>query len=102
MSLLFLIGRQMKDEMRAGQKKGDNCSWLHFEALRYVEDAGKPTMRNVADYFSMTPPAATLLIEGLVANNLMRRAVDSKDRRTVRVALAPKGRQVLDAAYGRA
>jgi len=72
-------------------------SWLHFEALRYVRDHGRPTMRDIAAHFSITPPAATLLVEGLVANRMLRRIVEAKDRRTVRVALTAKGKTYLDA-----
>ena len=90
---MFVIGRQMRDEMR--QTSAKDGSWIHFEALRYVEDHGKPLMRDVAAHFSITPPAATLLIDGLVANKMLRRIIDAKDRRAVRITLTPKGKHVL-------
>jgi MarR family transcriptional regulator, 2-MHQ and catechol-resistance regulon repressor len=93
-SLMFVIGRKMRDEMKPTMAK-NGCSWIHFEALRYVNDHGKPLMRDVAAHFSITPPAATLLIDGLVANKMLRRIIDTKDRRAVRIALTPKGKQVL-------
>jgi len=93
-SLMFVIGRKMRDEMKPTMAK-TGCSWIHFEALRYVQDNGKPLMRDVAAHFSITPPAATLLIDGLVANKMMRRIIDAKDRRAVRIALTPKGKQML-------
>jgi MarR family 2-MHQ and catechol resistance regulon transcriptional repressor len=92
---MFVIGRRMRDDIRQTAKKGD-YSLLHFETLRFVEENKKPLMRDVAAYFSITPPAATLLIDGLVGNKLLRRIVDSKDRRAVRVMLTPKGKQVID------
>ena len=94
LSMMFIIGRQMRDEMKPVMIK-TGCSWLHFEALRYVEDNGKPLMRDVAAHFSITPPAATLLIDGLVANKMIRRIIDPKDRRAVRIALTPKGKITL-------
>jgi DNA-binding MarR family transcriptional regulator len=93
-SLLFVIARQMRDEMKQSLPK-NGCSWIHFEALRYIEDSGKPLMRDVAEHFSITPPAATLLIDGLVEIKLLRRIVDLKDRRAVRIALTPRGKQML-------
>jgi DNA-binding MarR family transcriptional regulator len=95
LSQMFIIGRQMRDEMKPIMVK-TGCSWIHFEALRYVQDNATPLMRNVAAHFSITPPAATLLIDGLVTNKLLRRIIDTKDRRAVRVALTSKGKQVLD------
>ena len=93
-SLMFVIGRQMRDEMKEAQRK-NGCSWLHFETLRYVHSAGRPTMRHVAGHFSITPPAATLLVDGLVANGMMKRTIDTKDRRTVRLLITTKGKAVL-------
>ena len=95
LSLMFVIGRRMRDEMKATDAK-NGFSWLHFETLRYVREAGKPLMRDVAANFSITPPAATLLIDGLVTDKMLRRIVDPRDRRVVRVALTPKGRQVIE------
>ena len=94
MSLLFVVGRRMKEEMKESGRKS-RCSWLHFEVMRYVGSAGKPLMRDVAEHFSVTPPAATLLIEAMVEAGLLRRVLDPKDRRAVRVALTAKANQLL-------
>jgi DNA-binding MarR family transcriptional regulator len=94
MSLLFIIGRQMKEEMRENAGK-NGCSWLHFEVLRYVGSGNRTLMRDVAGHFSITPPAATLLIDGLASAGLLRRIVDPDDRRAIRVALTPKARQLI-------
>jgi len=92
---MFIIGRRMRDEMKQkGEPNG--VSWLHFEALRYIADTGKPTMRDLASYFSITPPAATLLVDGLVASGMLRRVVDPKDRRAVRIGLTPKGMRTIE------
>lgn len=93
-SLMFIIGRRMREEMKQSEKIG-GASWIHFEALRYIDDNGKPLMSDVAAYFSITRPAATLLVDGLVEAKMLRRIVDPRDRRAVRVALTPKGKQVL-------
>ena len=92
---MFVIGQRMREEMKQSVAQ-NGCSWLHFETIRYIEENDKPTMRDIADYFSITPPAATLLIDGLVANKMLRRIVDPKDRRAVRIALTPKGKAVLE------
>lgn len=93
-SLMFIIGQRMREEMKH-RPEWKGVSWLHFEALRYIEESGKPTMRTIAAHFSITPPAATLLVDGLVANGLLRRTMDAKDRRTVRIALTAKGRALV-------
>lgn len=93
-SLMSIIGRRMREEMRQNPNK-NTCSLLHFEALGYVRDNGKPLMRDVANYFMITPPAATLLIDGMVANGLLTRIVDKNDRRAVRISLTVKGKNIL-------
>ena len=69
---------------------------LEFETLKYVKDTGKPHMREVAKNFHVTPPAATLMIDGLVKAKLLARVVDPKDRRSVRVSMTAKGKQLLE------
>jgi len=93
-SLLFVIGRRMREEMKQTAKK-NGCSWLHFEVLRYVIEKKKVLMRDVAAHFSITPPAATLLVDSMVTNKFLRRVVDLGDRRTVRITIAPRGKKIL-------
>lgn len=93
-SLLFIIGRRMRNEVDQKQKK-EPYSMLHFETLHYVEEHGQPSMRDIAGYFRVTPPAATILIDGLVKNRYLKRTVDKTDRRGIRIMLTPKGKQLL-------
>ncbi len=88
LSLLFCVGRRMRDEHHA-------YSMLHFHTLRYVQEEGRPFMHDVARYLRVTPPAATLLIDGLVKDKLLARSFDKKDRRTVRIKLTSRGKEFL-------
>lgn len=94
-SHMFIMGRLMRDKMHRNIGMGQ-CSLLEFETLKYVKDAGKPHMRDVAKNFHVTPPAATLLIDTLVKAKLLARVLDPKDRRSVRVSVTPKGKQLLE------
>ena len=95
MSLMFVIARRMREDMKHTLLK-DGCSWIHFETMRYVRENQRPLMRDVAAHFSITPPAATLLVDGLVRNKLLQRIVDPKDRRAVRVVLAANGKKMME------
>ncbi len=88
LSLMFDLGRRMRDGDRT-------CSMLHFHTLRYVHERGKPLMRDLAAYLCVTRPAATLLIDGLVKDKLLRRVFDRSDRRAVRLALTRQGNAFL-------
>jgi DNA-binding MarR family transcriptional regulator len=94
-SHMFIMGRLMRDKMHKNVVPGQ-CTLLEFETLKFVKDAGKPHMREVAKNFHVTPPAATLIIDGLVNAKLLARVLDPKDRRSVRVAVTPKGRKLLE------
>jgi DNA-binding MarR family transcriptional regulator len=94
-SHMFIMGRLMRDKMHKNVSKGQ-CSLLEFETLKYVKDVGQPHMRDVAKNFHVTPPAATLMIDGLVKEKLLARVLDPSDRRSVRVMLTPKGKQLIE------
>lgn len=92
LSLLFTIGRHMRDGEHAMKRRGKQAfSMLHFHTLRYIKERKRPFMRDVADHLCVTPPAATLLVEGLVKEGLVRRVVDKKDRRAIRLVLTREG-----------
>ncbi len=97
LSLLFVIGRSMRESMRASVTRGKAASFLQFETLRYVKEHGQPHMRDVAHYFRITPPAATLLIDALVREKLLKRSFDASDRRAVRLGLTEAGHRYLAA-----
>jgi DNA-binding MarR family transcriptional regulator len=94
-SNMFIMGRFMRDKLHKNIDAGQ-CSMLEFETMKYVKEAGRPHMRDVARNFHVTPPAATLLIESLVEARLLERVLDQNDRRSVRVALTLKGKKTLD------
>jgi DNA-binding MarR family transcriptional regulator len=94
-SHMFIMGRLMRDRMHRTTGAGQ-CTLLEFETLRYIKDTGRPHMREIAKKFHVTPHAATLMIDGLVKAKMLARVVDSKDRRSVRVTITPKGKQLLE------
>jgi len=98
-SQLFMLGRAIRE--RFHDAKSGGCSFIQFETLRYVKDEERPLMRDVARYLFITPPAATLLIDGLVKEKLLLRMFDRKDRRAVRLELTSKGKKLLQKGYQR-
>lgn len=99
-SHLFIMGRIMRGKMHEHLSTGE-CSLLEFETMKYVKDAGRPHMRDIAKNFHVAPPAATLLIDSLVHAKLLDRVLDPSDCRSVRVTLTPKGRKVLERGLAR-
>jgi DNA-binding MarR family transcriptional regulator len=93
-SLTFMLGRLVRE----GERREEGmppCSLLQFEVLRYIKERGSPTMREIARYLFITPPAVTLLINSIVQEGLLIRILDKKDRRTIRVALTETGKRFI-------
>ena len=52
-------------------------------------------MKQVADFFFITPPSATSLIDSLVKSKMLKRLPDKNDRRVIHLILTPKGEKTL-------
>jgi len=92
-SLVFSLHRLLQDKMR---REGKNfSSFLQFKTLQYIEQQGKPGMKDIADFLSITPPSATSLIENLANAGKIERVADPNDRRIVRLKITPAGKQTI-------
>ncbi len=93
-SLMFEMGRRMK---AAFARDCAPLSMLHVETLRFLTEAGAPTMREVAAYLKITAPTATDIVDGLASEGLIERRADDADRRKVRLAVTKKGDRLIAA-----
>ncbi len=99
-ALLFNTTSLIKEKMRQQEKFG-SLSIPCLRTLRYVSEKGKPTMKDLAEYFYITPPSATSLIEHDVKVGLLERVIDKQDRRIVRLVITEKGKRALEQSYKR-
>ncbi len=53
-------------------------------------------MKEIAEEFNISLPAATGIIERLFKMGFIKRIYDESDRRVIRVVLTPKGRRVVE------
>jgi DNA-binding MarR family transcriptional regulator len=91
--LMFEMGRLLKREICSDGV--DVPSFLHIETLRYIEEQGTPSMRDIAEYLKIAPPSATALINSFVKDGILERVTDVADRRVVRLQLSRKGEITL-------
>jgi|SRR6185437_3257452 len=94
--LMFAMGRLLKHQMSADGF--GPSSYLHSEILRYLADAPDSDMRDLARYLRVAAPSATGLVDALVAQGLVARRPDPKDRRRVRISVSPKGAAAIKKA----
>ena len=93
-SMIFTTSRLIR-ERSGNQEKIDPFSMLQLETLRYVDEKENPSMREIADYLCITAPSATSLIDTLVKSKRLLRIHGKADRRLVRLAITPKGKEAL-------
>lgn len=68
-------------------------------SLEYLARNGNCAMNELAREFRISRPAATGLINRLIAQGMVKRHHDEKDRRIVRVEITAKGRRVVNEIY---
>ena len=98
-TLIFKTSRLIRERLRKEKKHPDLFSVLRLETLRYVEEKKSPLMKEVADYFCITPPSATSLINSLIKSGALKRIRDKNDRRVVRLFITSKGRKKLKKGF---
>jgi len=62
--------------------------------LEYLYDRKDCIMSDIAELLLVSMSAATGLADRMIKNGLLKRSHNAKDRRTVIIALTPKGRQM--------
>ena len=67
-----------------------------FWTMEHLAKRGRSQMNELAESLGISRPAATGLIDRLLAQKLVLREGDSNDRRIIWVKISPKGQQALD------
>ncbi|HTX87054.1 MAG TPA: MarR family transcriptional regulator [Candidatus Nanoarchaeia archaeon] len=91
--LIREVGRKMREIHR--EIPGMPLKPMALLFLKFVAEKKNPTMKELADQFSITPPSVTGLIDSLVAERYLLRDFDRDDRRLIRLSITEKGRQTL-------
>ena len=94
-SLIFKTDRLIYRQLKKEKKQLGPFSLLRLEVLRYIAEKKNPLMKEVADYFCITPPSVTSLIDSLVKSKVVKRVYDENDRRVIRLFITSKGKEEL-------
>lgn len=95
-SLIFNFQRLAHE--RYGRKI-NAFNFIRFKTLIFVDRHPDSPMRHIAEYLGVTPPSATSLVNNMVKEEYLKRVLDEKDRRIVRLAITPKGKKNLKNAF---
>ena len=70
-----------------------------FWVLECLSSCEGRLMSEIANFLGVSRPAATGLIDRLIAQDLVRRDDIPDDRRTVKISITPKGRQIVKSVW---
>ena len=71
-------------------------SFTQMKALYLLAELGESSVKELADRLSMSLPAMSRSVDGLVGRGFVARRECEHDRRSKLIALLPQGREVLD------
>ena len=80
---------------------GEEVSLTQYRSLVVLASRGPQSVAALAAAVSVTPPTASRMCDRLLKKKLVTRRTDRRDRRQVRIALSPVGRQLVDAVTAR-
>lgn len=92
--IMIKLQKQIK-EVCTFEIKKNLLTITQFQALLFIKGKRNVQMKDIANYFSVTMPTATSLIDKLIRENLVLRKNDSKDRRITNVSLTKLGEKLL-------
>jgi MarR family transcriptional regulator, lower aerobic nicotinate degradation pathway regulator len=91
-SLIFTVRRQSFEHINP--RKGKHVSILQSITLRFIKEKN-PSMKELADFLSITPPSVTSLIDKLARPKMVMRQKNLNDRRGVRLKITRQGEKYL-------
>ena len=71
-------------------------SFTQMKALFLLQEREELTVKDIAEHLSMSLPAMSRSVDGLVQRGFVARREHETDRRSKQIALLPQGREVLD------
>lgn len=93
--VMFKINRQLKHAMSRNTKLS-NLTLIQLETLVFIKNNPDVQMNMISEYFSITNPSATSLLNKLASLGFVTRESDKEDRRVVRISLTKRGTMILE------
>ena len=83
-------------EMRS-QRSAD-LAIPQFRSLLFIHRNPHCSLKSLAHHLGLTPPTVSKMVDGMVAKQLIRREISSKDRRKITLVITDQGNEILDKA----
>jgi DNA-binding MarR family transcriptional regulator len=98
--LAMVLMKVIKAEFRANASAGVPTI-TQFRMLHFIRK-GEGRVGRLADEFGISQPAASMMVEAMVGEGLLKKSRHRADRRQIELRLTPKGGARIDAIHGRA
>jgi DNA-binding MarR family transcriptional regulator len=98
--LALILMEIIKQELKAAA--GDDAPTLTQFKMLMVIRGGVCHVGKLSEAFCISQPAASIMVEGMVKDGLLRKAPLARDRRHICLRLTPRATARVDAAYKRA
>jgi len=85
--------RELTDRL-AGVLAFEGRTVQEARTLALLTDGAGHPMTEIAEHAALSPPTLTRLVDRMVADNLVHRKVDARDRRRVLVYATPRGKRL--------
>lgn len=96
-SHLFALAGYLHHEMK--KRMDSPLNPTQMKTLFLIRCQGNPLMREIAEYLSIRPPSATVLVEELRKLKFVKRVPDRTDKRAIRVSLTPQGQAFIQRRF---
>jgi len=90
-SIPVFLRRMARGAVRAGPRKHDPSIFVLHAVWRH----GPVRMSEMGRHMGVSRPYMTMLVDRLMADGLVERVSDARDRRVVKVAITEEGRSVI-------
>jgi DNA-binding MarR family transcriptional regulator len=98
--LAMVLMKIIKAEFRADASAGVP-TLTQFRMLHFIR-RGEGRVGRLAEEFGISQPAASIMVEAMVGEGLLKRTPHRADRRQIELRLTPKAAARIDAIRGRA
>src|SRR5271165_7029185 len=89
-----LVMRTIRNHMRAA--RAADLSVPQFRALAFLKSHPGATLSDVAEHVGLTLPAASRMIDGLVARNYAERRPSTSNRRCIELRVSTDGYEMVE------
>jgi DNA-binding MarR family transcriptional regulator len=88
------VMREIRTQMRT--RGSPDLTVPQFRTLAFVNRNKGSSLSEVADHIGLTPPSASMLVDGLIQRGMMTREEHPNDRRRVRLTVTGAGEAILE------